>query len=77
MKISVEVECTPLEARAFLGLPDVQPMQEKLMAEMQERLTANIRAMDPSEMMRLWFAPGPEEPRRGLRGLRPDERDET
>ena len=58
MKINVEIDCTPLEARAFLGLPDVQPMQEKLMAEMQERLTANIRAMDPAEMMRLWFAPG-------------------
>ncbi len=25
MKINVEVECTPEEARAFLGLPDVAP----------------------------------------------------
>ena len=27
MKINVEVDCTPLEAREFLGLPDVKPMQ--------------------------------------------------
>ena len=26
MKINVEVDCTPLEARQFFGLPDVQPM---------------------------------------------------
>ncbi|WP_420846806.1 DUF6489 family protein [Microvirga tunisiensis] len=28
MKITMDVECTPEEARAFLGLPDVKPMQE-------------------------------------------------
>ena len=26
MKITVDVDCTPEEARAFLGLPDVKPM---------------------------------------------------
>jgi Family of unknown function (DUF6489) len=30
MKINVEIDCTAEEARAFLGLPDVQPMQEQL-----------------------------------------------
>jgi hypothetical protein len=29
MKINVEVDCTPLEARQFFGLPDVQPMQTR------------------------------------------------
>ena len=60
MKINIEIDCTPGEARAFLGLPDLQPMQEKLMAELQERMAANIRAMDPQEMMKLWLAPGVE-----------------
>ncbi|HVH02386.1 MAG TPA: DUF6489 family protein [Amaricoccus sp.] len=60
MKINVEIDCTPQEARAFLGLPDVQPMQEQLLADLQERMSANVRAMDPQEMMRLWFAPGVE-----------------
>lgn len=60
MKINVEVDCTPEEARTFLGLPDVQPMQQQLMAELQERMSANIRAMDPQEMMKFWMGPGLE-----------------
>ena len=42
MRITVDVDCTPEEARAFLGLPDVKPMQEQLMGELQERMAANI-----------------------------------
>ena len=42
MKITVDVECTPEEVRAFLGLPDVKPMQEQLMREVQDHMTANI-----------------------------------
>jgi exoribonuclease R len=55
MKIRVDVDCTPEEARAFLGLPDVKPMQEELMREMQERMAASIRAMEPQEMLRTWL----------------------
>jgi hypothetical protein len=55
MKITVDVDCTPEEARTFLGLPDVRPMQEELMREMQARMSANLKAMDPEEMMRLWL----------------------
>ena len=31
MKITVNVDCTPEEARSFLGLPDVQPLQAAVM----------------------------------------------
>ena len=55
MKITVNVDCTPEEARAFFGLPDVRPMQEQLLKEVQDRLTANIRAMDPETMLRTWL----------------------
>jgi hypothetical protein len=55
MKITMDVECTPEEARAFLGLPDVKPMQERLMQEVQDRMTANIRAMEPEAMLRTWL----------------------
>ena len=50
MKINVEVDCTPEEARAFLGLPDLRPMQEELLAEMKERMSASFRALDPQEL---------------------------
>jgi hypothetical protein len=57
MKINVEIDCTPEEARSFLGLPNVQPMQEKLLQEMEERISASLQAIDPQEMLRQWLAP--------------------
>jgi hypothetical protein len=54
----MNVECTPEEARAFMGLPDVQPMQHALMQELQDRLSANIRAMDPEVMVKTWLPAG-------------------
>ncbi len=55
MKITVNVDCTPEEARSFLGLPDVKPIQEELMQQIRNRMKDSIAAMDPSEMLRLWM----------------------
>jgi hypothetical protein len=57
MKVTVDIDCTPEEARVFLGLPDVRPMQEALLQEMQERMAAQMKSVDPQEMMRFWLAP--------------------
>ena len=38
MNVTVNVDCTPEEARTFLGLPDLQPMQAAVMAEMEKRM---------------------------------------
>ncbi|MGE0658852.1 MAG: DUF6489 family protein [Reyranellaceae bacterium] len=54
MKVTFDIDCTPEEARAFLGLPDVRPMQEAVMKQVQEKLMANIQAMDPETIMRSW-----------------------
>lgn len=58
MKVNVEVECTPAEARHFLGLPDVQPLNDHLVAEMQKRMDANMSAMQPEELMKTWTSFG-------------------
>jgi hypothetical protein len=55
MKFTVNMECTPEEARAFFGLPDVAPMQEALMKEVQERMLSGIKSMDPETVMRQWL----------------------
>ena len=58
MKFNVEVECTPAEARAFLGLPDVTPLNDAMVAEMQKRMEANVAAMQPEELMKTWTSYG-------------------
>ncbi len=58
MKITVDVDCTPEEARTFFGLPDVRPMQEALMKQLQDRMSASLSAMDPETMMRTWMPAG-------------------
>ena len=58
MKVTVEVDCTPAEARAFLGLPDVAPLNDHLVSEMQRRMDENITAMQPEELMKTWTSFG-------------------
>jgi len=58
MRVNVEVDCTPAEARAFLGLPDVTPLNEAMVAEMQKRMEANVAAMQPEELMKTWTSFG-------------------
>jgi hypothetical protein len=58
MKITVNVDCSPEEARSFFGLPDVQPMQRALMNQLQERLSANLAAMDPETIIKNWLPLG-------------------
>lgn len=58
MKVTVEVDCTPVEARAFMGLPDVTPLNEQIVAEMQARLTNNMSMLAPDELMKNWMAFG-------------------
>ena len=58
MKVRVEMDMTPEEARAMMGLPDIAPMQQKMMDEMQARLKAAFDTGDPDAMMRAWMPLG-------------------
>ena len=55
MKVTVNVECSPEEARAFLGLPDVAPMQRALMSKIEEQLRLNMQTMNPASMFKAWL----------------------
>ena len=55
MKITMNIDCTPDEARAFFGLPDVKPMQEKLLKEVEERMRTTLHAMEPEAMLKTWL----------------------
>jgi hypothetical protein len=60
MKVSVEIDCTPVEARQFFGLPDVQPMQTAVMDKLQKQLMANIEKVSPEALMQSWFTFDPK-----------------
>jgi hypothetical protein len=55
MKVNIEIDCTPEEARAFFGLPDVAPMQARILQEVEERALAAMRAMEPDALIETWF----------------------
>jgi hypothetical protein len=62
MKLKFDIDCTPEELRSFFGLPDVKPMQDRLMAELEEQMRAGLKVLDPETMMKTWLPAG-------LRGL--------
>ena len=55
MKVNVEVTCTPEEARAFFGLPDLKPMQDRVMSEIEEQLRSNLKSMNPEAILKTWL----------------------
>ncbi len=64
MKITIDVDCTPEEARAFVGLPDVGPLQRAFVDDMKTRMGEALAKMDPEAMVKAWMpadAPGWEQ----------------
>jgi hypothetical protein len=60
MKVNIEIDCTPLEARQFFGLPDVQPMQTAVMERLQHQMLSNIEKVSPEALMQSWFTFDPK-----------------
>jgi len=58
MKLKFDIDCTPEELRGFFGLPEVKPMQDRLMAEIEEKLRASLTALDPETMLQTWLPAG-------------------
>lgn len=55
MKLNFTIDCTPEEARKFLGLPDVMPVQETMMAELETKMREAVQNMEPEDMVKLWM----------------------
>ena len=58
MKVKLEVDCTPAEARAFLGLPDVEALNKHVVDEMKSRIDAGVAMVAPEELMKSWMSLG-------------------
>jgi len=55
MKITIDIDCTPQEARAFFGLPNIEPMQDALLDQLQQQLSGYLAQTDPEAMLKLWL----------------------
>ena len=54
MKINVEVDCTPEEARRFLGLPDLTALHERYVARMGELMEGRVQPEMLEAMLKGW-----------------------
>jgi hypothetical protein len=81
MKVTIEVDCTPEEARRFLGLPDVVPMQQVIIEKLQQRLVSAVDATTPEALLMAWMPMAPNQMQQAFAtlfgafgGLKPGER---
>ena len=58
MKMTIEVDCTPQEARAALGQPAVEAFNAWLMEQMKARFEHNMELLKPEDLMKGWMAFG-------------------
>jgi hypothetical protein len=58
MKFKIDIDCSPQEARMFLGLPEVAPLQDAMMKELEKRLKEGLKTMDPEVLFKTWLPSG-------------------
>ncbi|HEX8485156.1 DUF6489 family protein [Sphingomonas sp.] len=58
MKVTIEVDCTPEEARRAMGLPDLTPVHDRYVAMMTETMESGIKPELLESMMRNWAPMG-------------------
>ncbi len=60
MKITFEIDCTPEEARRFLGMMDVSAVNEAVTDELARQVSEIVGSMDPKDLADRWLATGSE-----------------
>ena len=58
MKVTFDIDCTPEEARRFLGLPDVTPIHDAMVDQMKQAAAKTMPYLDPESMAKLWTPMG-------------------
>jgi hypothetical protein len=54
MKITMDVDCTPEEARRFLGLPDLTPVHQAYVERMSKAVSEGVTAESMAELTKSW-----------------------
>ena len=55
MKVTFDIDCTPQEARAFFGLPDLTPVHDLYVERMKTMITDGLTPADFEKMTRAWL----------------------
>jgi hypothetical protein len=58
MKVSVDIDCTPEEARRFMGLPDLTGVHEAYVEKMRAMVGEGLTPDAMTEMMKSWAPMG-------------------
>lgn len=58
MKVTVDIDCTPEEARRFMGLPDLGPVHEAYVAKMRTILEDGVGPDSAEALLRSWMPLG-------------------
>jgi len=56
MKVTINIDCSPEEARSFFGLPDVKAVQDEIMRQMVERMKGGFTDRDMAEMTKMMMS---------------------
>ena len=57
MKINIEIDMSPEEARKIMGLPNVEHLQEEMLAKVQEKMNTSLDEMSDPELLMKRFLP--------------------
>lgn len=58
MKISVDIDCTPEEARRFMGLPDMAPVHDVYVDRLKATMDQGVSPDMVAQMVRQWAPMG-------------------
>ena len=58
MKVTIEIDCTPAEARGFLGLPDLDKAHQAAMEAMVARMRDAVGEFDADSLLKRWMSGG-------------------
>ena len=54
MKVTINIDCTPSEAREMLGLPDVRELQQDWVRQVGEKMQASAQNFSPEALVQSW-----------------------
>ncbi len=58
MKVKIEIDCTPEEARAFCGMPDLTAAHAAMAKGLEDRIADAVGSIDAETLMKTWLPGG-------------------